>query len=266
MVTSVTLSSGVTLQYADRGRASGMPLLFLHGATDSWRSFEPVLDRLPGTLRGLAITQRGHGHSSKPEDGYRCVNFADDVVAFMDAVDLGAAVIVGHSMGSMVAQRLAVDHPARVAGLVLTGAFRTLYDHCGVREFWDSALVTLGDPIDPAFARAFQVSTLHREIAPELLDVMVGESLQVPARVWRALFSGFLETSDFSHELRRLTAPALIVWGECDTYAPREDQEALHELIAGSRLLTYSGIGHAVHWEDPDRFVTDLVGFVCERR
>jgi non-heme chloroperoxidase len=92
---------------------------------------------------------------------------------------------------------------------------------------------------------------------------MVGESLQVPARVWRAIFSGFLETSDFSHEL---TAPALIVWGECDSYAPREDQEALHELIANSRLLTYSGIGHAVHWEDPDRFVTDLVGFVCERR
>ena len=144
--------------------------------------------------------------------------------------------------------------------------FAPLYDHCGVRELWDSALVTLGDPIDPAFARAFQVSTLHREIAPELLDVMVGESLQVPARVWRAIFSGFLETSDFSHELRRLTAPALIVWGERDTYALREDQEALHELIAGSRLLTYSGIGHAVHWEDPDRFVTDLVGFVCERR
>ena len=86
MVTSVTLSSGVTLQYADRGRASGMPLLFLHGATDSWRSFEPVLDRLPGTLRGLAITQRGHGHSSKPENGYCYVNFADDVVALKKIV------------------------------------------------------------------------------------------------------------------------------------------------------------------------------------
>ena len=71
MVRSVTLSSGITLQYAERGQTSGVPVVFLHGVTDSWRSFEPVLDRLPGTVRALAMTQRGHGDSSKPDNGYR---------------------------------------------------------------------------------------------------------------------------------------------------------------------------------------------------
>ena len=48
----------------------------------------------------------------------------------------------------MVAQRLPIDHPARVAGLVLMGAFRTLHGHPGVQEFWDTAVSTLADPID----------------------------------------------------------------------------------------------------------------------
>ena len=66
MIRSITISSGVTLQYAERGGALGIPVVFLHGVTDSWRSFEPILDRLPGTIRAFAITQRGHGNSSKP--------------------------------------------------------------------------------------------------------------------------------------------------------------------------------------------------------
>ena len=68
-------------------------------------------------------------------------------------------------MGSMVAQRFAVDHHERVAGLVLMGAFRTIHGHAGVQEFWDTAVSTLTDPIDPAFVREFQVRH-HRAPGP----------------------------------------------------------------------------------------------------
>ena len=266
MVKSVNLPSGITLQYAERGSASGMPVLFLHGATDSWRSFEPVLDCLPATLRALAITQRGHGNSSKPDHGYQYGDMAEDLRAFMDALALPAAIIVGHSMGSMVARRFAVDYSERVAGLVLMGAFRTIHGNASVQDFWNSTLTALADPVDPAFVRAFQVSTLARDVPPEFLETVVGESWQVPARVWQATFRALLETRDFSDELKRLTAPTLIAWGDRDAYALRADQDALCAAIAGSLLVTYAGAGHAFHWEDPDRFVTDLVAFVYERR
>jgi pimeloyl-ACP methyl ester carboxylesterase len=262
---TVALPNGVTLQYIDRGQPSGVPMIFLHGVTDSCRSFEPLLDRLPDTIRALAITLRGHGASSKPDGGYRYADMAEDVCAFMDALEMPAAVIVGHSMGSMVAQRFATLHTHRVAGLVLMGAFRTIHAHAGVQEFWDTALSTLTDPVNPRFVREFQESTLARPVPPEFLETVVSESLQVPARVWRETFQGCLETRDFSDELARVGAPTLIAWGELDTYASREDQDALQAAIAGSRLVTYSDGGHAFHWEDPERFAADLLEFVYAR-
>jgi pimeloyl-ACP methyl ester carboxylesterase len=266
MVRSIALPTGITLQFAEQGLDSGIPVVFLHGGTDSWRSFEPLLPRLPPTIRAIALTQRGHGGSGKPLEGYRYADFAADVRGLLDALRLPAAVIVGHSMGSMVAQRLAADSPERVAGLVLLGTFRTLYRDETIQELWDSTLSTLADPVDPAFIREFQVSTLARAIPPELLATVVEESRAVPARVWRAMFRGFLDTPDFSDELARLRAPALIVWGDRDQYAKAADQQALRAVIPGARLLVHAGGGHALHWEDPARVANDLVAFLYERR
>jgi len=266
MVRSIRLSSGVRLEYAEQGVASGVPVVFLHGVTDSWRSFEPVLERLPATVRALAVTQRGHGRSSKPAAGYRYGDFSEDLRGFMDALRLPAVVVVGHSMGGMVAQRFAVDHPDRVAGLVLMGAFRTICEHSWAQAFWDATVSRLQDPIDTQVARDFQVSTLARPVPPGLLTTVVEESLRVPARVWREAFRGFLETPDFTPELARVTAPALIVWGDRDAYAADVDQEALRAALPASRLLVYPGGGHAFHWEDPGRFANDLLAFLYERR
>lgn len=63
------------------GGRSGTPVIALHGVTDSWRSFEPVLPCLPSELRVIALTQRGHGASDKPAGGYRTADFAADVAA-----------------------------------------------------------------------------------------------------------------------------------------------------------------------------------------
>jgi non-heme chloroperoxidase len=260
MVGSTALRTGVTLNYFDQGKRSGVPVILLHGVTDSWRAFE----RLPATIRALAISQRGHGASTKPAEGYRYADMAEDLAAFMDALSLPAAVIVGHSMGAMVAQRFAADHPARVAGLVLMGAFRTIHQHSGIQTFWDTALSTLADPLDADFVREFQLSTLARTVPQGFLNMVVHQSLLVPARVWRATFRGFLETPDFSSELTRLRTPTLLAWGELDAYAARADQDALLAAIPGSRLLTYAGAGHAFHWEDPGRFAADLLAFIYQ--
>lgn len=75
----------------------GVPIMLLHGPTNSWRSFEILLAQLPASVRAFAISQRGHGDADRPERGYRPEAFAGDVVAFMDAVGLEAAVLAGHS-------------------------------------------------------------------------------------------------------------------------------------------------------------------------
>ena len=258
----VSLSTGVRMEYAEQGPSDGIPIVFLHGVTDSWHSFERVLTLLPPAVRAFAVSQRGHGDSSRPVSGYRFRDMSDDLAAFMNAMNVPRAVVVGHSMGTSVAQRFVLDHPDRVSGLVFAGAFANYEDPAFV-DFVASSIVPLTDPIDPEFAREWQLSTLARDMAPDHLETVVSETLKVPARVWHSTFEGFLRTADFSSDLGRVSVPALLVWGDRDTYAVRPNQDRLLDVIPQSRLVTYSGHGHALHWEDPIRFTNDLAAFVA---
>lgn len=258
----VSLTTGVRMEYVEQGPSDGLPVVFLHGVTDSWRSFEQVLPLLPASIRAYAISARGHGDSSRPDRGYLLSDMSTDLQAFMDAVGLERALIVGHSMGAMVAQRFVLDHTDRVSGLVLMGAFATLYQDPGLTDFYRSAIAPLTDPIEATFAREWQQSTLSRPVAAAHLDAVVGETMKVPSRIWREAFEGFLATPDFSADLSRATAPTLVVWGDKDSYAPREHQDRLVSRIAGATLRVYEGAGHGFHWEDPAAFVKDLAAFV----
>jgi pimeloyl-ACP methyl ester carboxylesterase len=264
-VRSVELPNRLTLQYVEHGRPGGLPVVLLHGITDSWRSFELVLPHLPDSLHAFALTQRGHGDASRPTAGYRPADFASDVGLFMDALGLDAAVVVGHSMGSLVAQHFALARPERVRGLVLIGAFATLSDDAPMQAFWRSTMSTLADPIDPAFVLDFQRSTVAREIPPEFLDAVVAESLKVPARVWREAFGGLI-ADDVTPALHRIAVPTLILWGEADAMASASQQAQLARGIRGADLRVYAGCGHAPHWEEPRRVAADLAAFAAALR
>jgi non-heme chloroperoxidase len=258
-VDSVTLANGVNLQYVEQGDRSGIPMLLLHGVTDSWHSFEPVLPHLPASIRAFALTQRGHGNASRPPAGYRYTDFATDLAAFMDAIGLESAVIVGHSLGRAIAQRFAIDHPQRTLGTVLMGSFAGDAGNPVLVEVAES-ISMLTDPIDPDFVREFQESTLARPVSPALMETVVQESLKVPARVWRAAFAGLLE-DDVAAELGKITAPTLVVTGDRDGFTSMSEVEARTREIPGARLAVYHGAGHAFHWEEPERFAADLVAF-----
>lgn len=257
----VQLPGRVRLTFAEQGDRSGMPVIALHGVTDSWRSFDPVLPHLPSGLRVMALTQRGHGDSDKPAGGYRPADFAADVAAFMDVMEIERAVIVGHSMGSINAMRFAIDHPARVAGLLLAGTMPWFGGAPELLAFHREQIEPLADPVPDAFARDFQQSTLARPITASMLDLFVAESLKVPARVWRAAFAGFIG-DDFSPRLHEIKVPTQIVWGRHDAFCSAAGQEAMLGLIRTARLVEYADAGHAVHWEEPQRFALDLGRFV----
>jgi non-heme chloroperoxidase len=260
-VKTVSLPTGVTLPYVEQGDPDGTPVVFLHGYTDSWRSWEPMLPHLPASFRVIAPTQRGHGDAERPAAGYGQRDFAADVAAFLDALGIESAVLVGTSTGATIAQHVALVFPERVRGLVLAGAFADYRSNPAIVEFWETGVSTLVDPIDPDFVREFQESTLVQPVPPGFLDTVVGESLKVPASVWRAVFVGCLDAV-WSGELGRIGAPTLVVWGDQDLLCPRTDQDLLASAIADARLIVYEGAGHALHWEEPERFAADVVGFV----
>ena len=235
-------------------------MILLHGVTDSWRSFEHVLPHLPRSLRAIAVTQRGHGNSSKPAT-YHYGEMAADIDALLDALQIPSAVIVGHSMGGQIALRLALDHPSRVRGLVLLASFHTLRGHQVIQELWGECIGAMRDPIDPAFVRAFQEGTVATPIPAAQMEVFVGESLKVPARVWQATFREFLD-EDFQAELGRIAAPTLVVSGGKDPLSRAEERTALLASIPGATVIDYPEQGHAVHWEQPAAIARDIARLV----
>jgi pimeloyl-ACP methyl ester carboxylesterase len=259
---SITLPGRVRLSYVEQGSPEGVPVVLLHGITDSWRSYERVLPYLPPSLHVFALSLRGHGDSDRPASGYSMKDFADDVAAFIDAVGIDSAVIVGHSMGSTVAQRLAIDHPQRARALVILGAPASWRDNPVVADL-ARAVSAFGDRVDPAFARDFQLSTLAQTTPSAYVDTVVNESLKAPVHVWKGALDGSLE-SDI--DARLVKAPTLLLWGDRDAIVPRADQETLDAAIADSRLVVYAGAGHALHWESPQRFAGDLLTFVQDAR
>lgn len=258
-VRNAELSDGLRLPYMEQGDPLGMPVLFLHGITDSWRSFELALPHLPPSIRALVLTQRGHGDASRPVGGYHPNDFAGDVVAFLDRLGIDRTVIVGHSMGSVIGQIVAARHPERTLGLVLLGAFASYRDKPSMRELVD-AVRQLSDPVDPRFVREFQESTIAGSVPPWFLDNAIAESLELPARVWHAVFGAMLEYDP--PPLSDIVAPTLILWGDRDAIAPRADQDALMAGLRHARFTIYAGIGHALHWEEPERFAADVEVFV----
>jgi non-heme chloroperoxidase len=250
---------GVRLAYAEQG--SGLPVIFLHGLADSRRSFEGLCHHLPTSLRAIAVSQRGHGASEQPAMGYGARDFAGDLAGFMDSLGIGQAVLVGHSLGAQVAQRFAIEHPYRTIGLVLIGGYPTLRGNAAVQDLWTSTVSTLADPVDPNFVASFQLSTLARPVSAEWLEMVVKESLQVPAHIWRETCAGILH-DDTTDELDQITAETLILWGERDGLCSRADQDALAAGIKRAHLKVYPGGGHGLHWEEPGRVAAEIMSFV----
>jgi non-heme chloroperoxidase len=256
----VRLPTGIRMHYAEAGRErGGTPVILLHGYTDSWFSWSLVMPQLAGTHHVFALDQRGHGRTSRPRDGYSLASLAADVIAFMDAKGIARATVVGHSLGGMVAQRVAKFAPQRVSGLVLVATTSTTR-HDALREFVQ-AVRELPDEVPLAFAADFQKSTVHAPVPPEFLQAMIAGSQGMPGRVWKSIAEGFIEEPAIE-PLARVPFPVLVMSGERDEIFPRTEIAELQRIFPGARHVDFAATGHSPHWERPGRFVRQMQDFL----
>jgi pimeloyl-ACP methyl ester carboxylesterase len=262
-VKAAALPGGLSLPYAESGDPAGTPVVFVHAYVESWRYFEVVLRHLPASLHGYAPTQRGHGDADRPRDGYRPEDTAADIVGFMDALGIRRTVLVGSSSGGMVSQIVAGTHPDRVSALILISTPATLADKPGVTAMWEEVSV-LEDPIDRDFVEEFVRGTSPESVPDEFVDVLVAESLKVPARIWQQTLRGLIDL-DPAPNLDRITAPTLLISGDDDAFVSG-DQDVLRRGIPDARHLVYKGAGHGIHLAQPDRVIEDIVDFLASVR
>jgi pimeloyl-ACP methyl ester carboxylesterase len=254
----VRLTTGVTLSFTSKGLRSATPVLLLHAWAESRGSFDRLLRLLPDTVHAIAINQRGHGDAERPTVGYSLESLAEDVEAFMNALGISSAVLLGSSSGGYVAQQVAVRSPNRVAGLVLVGSPRTLQ---GRPSFADE-VEQLTDPIDATWVRkSLTWFPRFHPVPAWYIDDRVRDGVRIPAHVWREAFNG-LTAARPPTDAATITAPTLILWGARDELLTRDHEERLAAAIPGSRLVVYENTGHLVLWEQPQRLASDLTSFI----
>jgi non-heme chloroperoxidase len=257
-VETIRLTNGLDLQYRESGEPRGQPVILLHGVTDSLRCWKPFTDVLPRAFRAIAVSQRGHGDSSKPKGDYGSAAFAGDLAALMDALGIRRAHIVAHSMSTWIAQRFARDYPERVESLTLIAGFVTLEGNALLEDLIRD-IHAMGDSVDRKLAQAFQESTVATPLPPLYLEMVVDESMKAPAYVWRAAFAAM--TSEMPDPAKIACRTLLIGCGRDELFNDA-DRQMLASVFSNAREIFYPDLGHAPHWEQPARVAKDIVSFI----
>lgn len=256
----VTLPNGIRLAYVELGDPEGPPLLMLHGYTDSsrvWTILAPYLE----DHRVLIPDQRGHGASDAPPCCYAMADFADDARLFLDAMGVDRAAVVGHSMGSIVAQVLAAEHPRRVSRLVLIGSTALVAVRRG-DGLWND-IMRLREPIagNTDFLRQWGPESSPTPVDPTFRAYYEPEIAATPAHVWRGVIRELLDLPAGRHAAA-VRAPVLILSGGRDALFPAEHHEALTRAYPAAQAYVFPDLGHNLVIERPGEVAPVLAAFL----
>lgn len=236
---------GLDLAYVEIP-GSEPPLVLVHGFTDTSRSFSLLAPHLSGR-RLIMPDLRGHG-ASQAGRGFDIIDFCDDVAGLIRRLRLDRPVVVGHSLGGMVAIQLAARHPEIVRGLALLAT--TLNAGIAPDHPLMAGVEALRDPISPVDPFFGWWHACRPGVSPAFLAAMAGDASAMPSARWRAILEEIRRTN-LTAAARVVRGQTLIMAGACDPLFGRAHQLALTEALVGSRLVWARDCGHNPHWEDP---------------
>lgn len=256
------LAAGI--EHVAVGSAEDSALVFLHGLGGDWSNWRPQLDQFASNYRCLSWTMPGYGDSAAiaPMDW---PSLADAAVALLDHYDITKATLVGLSMGGMVAQQFAVDHPDRLDKLVLV-ATSPSFGRPGRSEFAEQYLASRYAPLDAGKTPA--------DLAPGVVEILMGPDPHPDAsanciasmsRITSDAYRRALEclvTWAFDDQLQRIAAPTFCIAGADDATAPVKSMQRLADGVAGAELAVIEACGHLVNLDRPAEFNTLLQGFL----
>jgi pimeloyl-ACP methyl ester carboxylesterase len=248
--------NGVRLAYTLSGQ--GDTIVFLHGWMCNqtfWRAQceEPVRRN----YRCLTIDFRGHGNSEVPTSGYSLEQLTSDVGEIIAALGLGRVIIVGHSMGGMVAQQFCLERPEQTAGLVLVATIACDPEDRLISKRIQADARRAGFPL--AFDRHFD-SWFSPGTPQSIRDRVKAEMRSTPENLSLELVSAY-GRFDLSHRLKEIVQPTLVIGTLADDSAPPDQSRRLAELIPGAALVLIEDCGHFPMLEKPEKLSETLLTF-----
>ena len=251
---TVALPDGETLGYLTMGNPAGAPVVLIHGYTDNARDWVPLIPYLSKDLRLIVVDLRGHGVSGKPECCYTRLDFAYDIKLLLDTLDVKRADLVGHSLGSFIAQTFAEFWPERTRRVVLissSGGAPAGGPPRPPRFDYAAAIRQLKEPIDPDSKFMIEWWSSPTAVPEEFLRRQRRDAAAIPLRVWLAVLDEALIESDLQRTLPRLKAPTLLIWGSADPIMEEDVRQTLRQALPHAQVRILPGLGHNPFWEDP---------------
>jgi pimeloyl-ACP methyl ester carboxylesterase len=244
--------------YYEYHGSTGQPLVLIHGAGGSHDNWKPQVEHFSKTHRVLTYDLRGHQQSGGSDDTYSCQLFADDLHQLLLHLEIETPVIIGLSLGGMVAQEYAIKYQSNVRGLALCDTAVT------------SAL-TLSDKLTKAiYPKSFLKWTIRRmsderyaewsfkyfEMKEEVRDYLIQEQLKMSKdeliKLMDAIYSFKLLP------LESIKVPTLVILGENERKAVFPHADKMVELIENSRKVIVPNAGHVSNLENPEFFNQEL--------
>jgi len=255
---SIALPNGESLAYIDMGEHSGPAVVLIHGYTDNARDWVPMLPYLSKRYRLILVDIRGHGQSGKPECCYSRLDFAYDIKLLLDALDVREADIVGHSLGSIIAQTFAEYWPERTARVVLissTGGSPPGKAKKPPQFDFAAEIRKLKEPIDADSPFMIAWWDSPTPVDPDFIRRQRKDAAGIPLRVWLAVLDQALPAdnvyADLQRTLPRLRAPTLLIWGSKDPIMEEDARQSLRDALPNATVKVFDGLGHNPFWEDP---------------
>jgi len=258
--------NGTRVRVREEGPKDGPPLVLIHGFTASLETWDGWASRLNSKYRIFRYDLLGHGLTGPDEmKRYSPAERAKFLLDLLDALKLDRVSLAGNSLGGLIAWKFAVSNPQRVENLILVSS--GAYSINGVK---DKPLPVPGALVayfkqPPEMAVKFSFGRLFSDPA-KVTNERLGLYWQMMRRQGNGqAFIDHIEEftlPDPSDELKKITAPTLILWGKKDNIIPVEQAGWLHKNIPHSRLITHDDLGHMPHEEAPERTASQILEFL----
>jgi pimeloyl-ACP methyl ester carboxylesterase len=248
----VVEANGLEIAYERVGE--GLPLVFVHGAAEDGRVWQPQLAALADEFTVVAWDEPGAGGSSDVPADFGLADYANCLATLIEALALGPAHVAGISWGGTVVLELYRHHPELVATLILVDTYagwKGSLSEEEVRARVEGARQMLAAPaeeLDPTFPGLFAGDPPARfvPLLAEIAAAVRPESLK--AQLW------VMAAADQRDLLPRIAVPTLLIWGALDARSPLSVAREFEEAIPDASLVTIPGAGHASQLEQPERF------------
>ncbi|MFG2307353.1 alpha/beta fold hydrolase [Streptomyces sp. NPDC048566] len=266
-MTSLALGD-TEIRYDDSGPAAGLPVLLIHGHPFDRTLWAPQVAALvTAGYRVVTPDLRGYGGSGVREGVVRLGDFADDLVALLDHLGIGRAVVGGVSMGGQIAMEMQRGHGERVRALVLsdTSAPAETDEGRAARHRMADRLLAegMGGYAEEVIGR--MIAPYNVTAMPAVAEHVLGMMRRTDPRGAAAALRGRAERPDYRDTLAAVRCPVLVLVGADDSFTPVADAEALRALVPHAVLSVIPGAGHLPGAEQPGLFNAALLEFLAGR-